>query len=63
MSFGAAFVAASAPAFAGTKERVEALEAAVAELRAASPAALDSNAKIDRLEAEVRALTGRVEEL
>jgi tol-pal system protein YbgF len=54
---------AAAPASAGTKDRVEALEAAVAELRAASPAALDANAKIDRLEAEVRALTGRVEEL
>lgn len=52
-----------APASAGTKDRVEALEAAVAQLQAASPAALQSNAKIDRLEAEVRALTGRVEEL
>ena len=54
---------ASAPALAGTKERVEALEAAVAQLQAASPAALDSNAKIDRLEGEVRSLTGRIEEL
>lgn len=54
---------AHAPAFAGTKERVEALEAAVAQLQAASPAALNTNAKIDRLEAEVRSLTGRVEEL
>ena len=51
------------PAFAGTKERVEALEAAVAQLQASSPAALDANAKIDRLEAEVRSLTGRIEEL
>ncbi len=52
-----------APAFAGTKERVEALEASVAQLQAASPAALDANAKIDRLETEVRSLTGRVEQL
>ncbi len=54
---------AAAPALAGTKERVEALEAAVAQLQAASPAALDANAKIDRLETEVRSLTGRIEEL
>lgn len=56
-------LAAAAPAFAGTKERVEALEAAVAGLRASQPAAIEANAKIDRLEAEVRSLTGRVEEL
>lgn len=55
--------AAAAPAFAGTKERVDALEAAVAELRASQPAAIEANAKIDRLEAEVRSLTGRVEQL
>ncbi len=54
---------AAAPAFAGTKERVEALEAAVAQLRASQPSAIEANAKIDRLEAEVRSLTGRVEEL
>jgi tol-pal system protein YbgF len=54
---------AAAPASAGTKERVEALEAAVASLRASQPAAIEANAKIDRLEAEVRSLTGRVEEL
>lgn len=51
------------PASAGTKDRVEALEAAVAQLQAASPAALNANAKIDRLEAEVRSMTGRIEEL
>jgi tol-pal system protein YbgF len=62
-SLGAAALLASSPAFAGTKERIEALEAIVAQLQAASPAALDSNAKIDRLEGEVRSLTGRVEEL
>lgn len=56
-------LAAPAPAFAGTKERVEALEAAVAQLRASQPAALEANAKIDRLEAEMRSLTGRIEEL
>ena len=56
-------LAAAAPALAGTKERVEALEAAVAELRASQPSAIEANAKIDRLEAEVRSLTGRVEEL
>ncbi len=54
---------AVAPAAAGTKERVEALEAAVSQLQAASPAALNANAKIDRLETEVRSLTGRIEEL
>lgn len=57
----AAFIVS--PASAGTKERIEALEATVAELQAASPAALNANAKIDRLEAEVRELTGRIEEL
>lgn len=59
----AATALATAPASAGTKDRVEALEAAVAQLQAASPAALDANAKIDRLESEVRVLTGRIEEL
>lgn len=59
----ALFTACAAPAFAGTKERVEALEATVAQLRASQPAAIEANAKIDRLEAEVRSLTGRVEEL
>jgi tol-pal system protein YbgF len=66
LAVSAAFVLAAAvasPAFAGTKERLEALEAAVGQLQAAAPAALDSNAKVDRLEAEVRSLTGRVEEL
>ncbi|MEK7265964.1 MAG: tol-pal system protein YbgF [Pseudomonadota bacterium] len=51
------------PAYSGSKDRLEALEATVAQLQAASPAALNANAKIDRLEAEVRSLTGRVEEL
>ncbi|MCB2096908.1 MAG: tol-pal system protein YbgF [Parvularculaceae bacterium] len=63
ISLGAATLIATAPAFAGTKERIEALEASVAQLQASSPAALDANAKIDRLEGEVRALTGRVEQL
>ncbi len=54
---------AVSPAFAGTKERVEALEAAVTQLQTTSVAAREANAKIDRLEAEVRSLTGRVEEL
>jgi tol-pal system protein YbgF len=58
----AGFIVAT-PAFAGTKDRLEALEATVAQLQAASPAALDSNAKIDRLEGEVRRLTGQVEQL
>ncbi len=62
-SLGAAALLAASPAFAGTKERLEALEATVAQLQASAPAALDANAKIDRLEAEVRSLTGRVEEL
>ena len=53
----------TAPAAAGTKDRIETLESAVAQLQAASPAALNSNAKIDRLEGEVRTLTGRIEEL
>ncbi len=51
------------PASAGTKDRVEALEAAVAQLKSAAPSALEANAKIDRLETEVRSLTGRIEEL
>lgn len=60
----ASFLAvAVSPALAGTKERVEALEAAVAQLQASGLAAREANAKIDRLEAEVRSLTGRVEEL
>jgi tol-pal system protein YbgF len=56
-------LAAAAPALAGTKDRIEALEAAVAQLRASQPVAIEANAKIDRLEAEVRTLTGRIEEL
>jgi tol-pal system protein YbgF len=63
VSLGAAALLTSSSAFAGTKDRVEALEAAVAQLQASSPAALDANAKIDRLESEVRSLTGRIEEL
>lgn len=59
----AAAMVAVQPALAGTKERVEALEATVAQLKASQPAALETNAKMDRLEAEVRSLTGRVEEL
>lgn len=60
----ASFLAfAVSPAFGGTKERVEALEAAVTQLQTTSVAAREANAKIDRLEAEVRSLTGRVEEL
>ncbi len=63
LSAAAAMLIAAAPAYAGTKDRVEALEAAVAQLRASQPAALEANAKIDRLETEVRTLTGRLEEL
>jgi len=66
VSFAAAavsLVVIAAPAYAGTKERVEALEAAVARLSASQPAALEANAKIDRLETEVRSLTGRIEQL
>lgn len=63
LGLGAAALAFAAPAFAGSKDRIEALEDAVAQLQAASPAALQSNAKIDRLEGEVRSLTGRVEQL
>ncbi len=59
----AAALAFAAPAFAGTKDRVDVLEQAVRELQAASPAALSANAKVDRLEEEVRSLTGRVEQL
>lgn len=60
---GASALMMLSPASAGTKDRVEALEEAVAQLQAASPAALDANAKIDRLEQEVRSLTGQVEKL
>lgn len=48
---------------ASTKDRVEALEATVAELTAAADASKADAARLDQLEREVRGLTGRVEEL
>lgn len=60
----AAAAALSGPAAAqSTKERVTALEQAVSELRASSPAALGVNQRIDQLEAEVRRMTGELEQL
>ncbi len=59
----AVFVLAAPAASAGTKDRVEALEAAVSELQASSPAALGTSQRVDQLEAQVRSLTGQIEEL
>ena len=59
----AAVFAASAPAGAqSTKDRVEILEAEVAQLRAAAQSSITQAQRIVRLEAEVRTLTGRLEE-
>lgn len=61
---GALALSFAAPAAAqSTKDRVEMLEQAVADLQARAPSAADSALKIGRLEQEVQALTGRVEEL
>ena len=56
---------AIAPAAAkpSTKERVTALEAEVAELRAAAAASAAATQRVDSLETEIRSLTGRVETL
>jgi tol-pal system protein YbgF len=56
-------LAAAAPAAAGQKERIEALEAAVADLRASSATASASALRISELEQQIQTLTGRVEEL
>ena len=59
----AAALAVSAPASAqSTKDRVEVLEQEVIQLRNAAQASITQAQRIDRLEAEVRALTGRLEE-
>ncbi|MBI1364667.1 MAG: tol-pal system protein YbgF [Alphaproteobacteria bacterium] len=61
---GALAIAAAAPAAAAsTKDRVEALEKAVADLQARAPAAADSAVKINQLQEEIQQLTGRVEDL
>lgn len=63
-AFIAGAFALSAPAFAqSTKERVTALEQAVYDLQSRAPSTADSALKISRLEQEVQALTGRIEEL
>ncbi|MBY0423758.1 MAG: hypothetical protein K2Q06_15750, partial [Parvularculaceae bacterium] len=60
----AVFLVIAAPASAqSTKDRLAALERAVAELQAAQPASTDAALKIGRLEQDVQSLTGRVEEL
>ena len=60
----AALLVVSAPAAAqSTKDRVRALEAQVAELETASASLIAAAQRIDRLEEEVRDLTGQVEEL
>lgn len=59
---GALLVAS--PAFAqSTRDRLDGLERAVADLQARAPGAADSAVKISRLEQEIQALTGRIEEL
>ena len=55
---------AAMPASAqSTKDRVRTLEAQVSELEAAAAGLIASTQRMDRLEEEVRTLTGRVEEL
>lgn len=61
---GALAFAATAPAAAqSTKERVTALEQAVADLQSRAPSTADSALKISRLEQEIQALTGRIEDM
>ena len=60
----AALLVAMSPAWAqSTKDRVRTLESQVAELEAARTSLVAAAQRIDRLEEEVRTLTGRVEEL
>ncbi|MEZ5921027.1 MAG: tol-pal system protein YbgF [Parvularculaceae bacterium] len=61
LALGAASIVAPT-AQAGTKDRIEALEADVAQLKASATGAIQSSQRIDQLEREVRDLTGRLEE-
>ncbi|GAB4523849.1 MAG: hypothetical protein Kow00133_11940 [Amphiplicatus sp.] len=55
---------ASAPAAAqSTKERLTALEQAVADLQARAPAAADTSVRLGQLQEQIQELTGRIEEL
>jgi tol-pal system protein YbgF len=62
-TFLCALVLAGPAAAQSTKERVTALEQAVSDLQARAPSASDSALRINRLEQEIQALTGRIEEL
>ena len=61
LALGAVSIVAPA-AQAGTKDRVEALETDVAQLKASATGAIQSSQRIDQLEREVRDLTGRLEQ-
>lgn len=64
MLSGALALAAFGPASAqSTKDRVTALEQAVSDLQSRAPSAADSALKISRLEQEIQALTGRIEDM
>ncbi|MBB5518178.1 tol-pal system protein YbgF [Amphiplicatus metriothermophilus] len=55
---------ASGPAAAqSTKERLTALEQAVADLQARAPAAADTSVRLGQLQEQIQELTGRIEEL
>jgi tol-pal system protein YbgF len=63
LSGALALIVVSPAAAQSTKERITALEQAVADLQSRAPSAADSALKISRLEAEIQELTGRVEDL
>lgn len=59
-----AMLSVAAPAAAqSTKDRVEMLEQAVADLQARAPAAASSAVRIGQLEQQIQTLTGRIEQL
>lgn len=60
---GALALGAPSAGAESTKDRVGALEAAVADLQARAPAAADTAVRIGRLEQEIQRLTGDVERL
>ena len=60
---GALALGAPSAGAESTKDRVEALEAAVADLQARAPAAGDATVRIGRLEQEIQRLTGELEQL
>lgn len=60
---GAAALMAPPAAAQSTRDRVEVLERAVADLQARAPAAADSAVKINQLEQQIQSLTGQIEQL